>query len=140
MRGCVDPREKSVIVPGSSGFLKRAQDSISSRGGAASMSKPQPISGEQIWLGFYVVRSGVDAVGHRYCSRVFGAVEIREIHKSGMRPYLPVCDENFPQLWASIRLGRRCGARTNQRLANGIGVFSPYRVVSTRESLVCFPG
>ena len=34
------------------------------------------------------MRSGVDTVGHRYCSRVFGAVEIRGIHESGMGPYL----------------------------------------------------
>ena len=89
MRGCVDAREKSVIVPGLSGFLKRAQDSISSHGGVALMSEPQPISGERIWLGFHVVRSGVDTGGHRYCSRVFGAVEIQGIHESGMGPYLP---------------------------------------------------
>ena len=65
MRGCVDPREKSVIVPGLSGFLKRAQDSISFHGGAALMSEPQPISGKRKWLGFHVVRSVVDTVGHR---------------------------------------------------------------------------
>ena len=81
MRGDVDPREKSVIVPGLSGFLKRAQDSIFSHGRAALMSEPQPISGKRIWLGFHVVRSGVDTVGHRYCSRVFEAVEIRGIHE-----------------------------------------------------------
>ena len=51
MRGCVDPREKSVIVPGLSGLLKRAQDSISSHGGVALMSESQPISGKPIWLG-----------------------------------------------------------------------------------------
>ena len=98
VRGCVDPREKSVIVPGLSGFLKRAQDSISSHGGAALMSEPQPISGKRIWFGFHVVRSGVDTGGHRYCSRVFGAVEIRGIHESGMGPYLlfPGCDGNAP--------------------------------------------
>ena len=53
------------------------------------MSEPEPISGRRIWLRFHVVRSGVDRVGHRYCSRVFGAVEIRGIHESGMGPYLP---------------------------------------------------
>ena len=53
------------------------------------MSEPQPISGNLLWLGFHVVRSGVDTGGHRYCSRVFGAVEIRGIHESGMGPYLP---------------------------------------------------
>ena len=121
MRGCVDPQEKSVIVPGLSGFLKRAQDSTSSHGGAALMSEPQPIRGKRIWLGFHVVRSGFQTVDHRYCSRVLGPVEIRGIHESGMGPCLPRVR------WASIRLGRRCGARTNQRLANGIGVFSPYR-------------
>ena len=42
--------------------------------------------------------------------------------------------------WAFNHLGRRCGARTNQRLAYRIGVFSPCRVVSTRESSVCFLG
>ena len=98
MRGCVDPREKSVIVPGLLVFLKRARDSISSHGGAAHMSEPQPISGKRIWLGFHVVRSGVDTVGHRYCSRVFGAVEIREIHKSEMGPYLPRVRRKCPPL------------------------------------------
>ena len=98
MRGCVDPREKSVIVPGLSGFLKRTQDSISSVGGAALMSEPQLISGTRIWLGFHVVRSGVDAGGHRYCSRVFGAVEIRGIHELGMGPYLPRVRRKFPPL------------------------------------------
>ena len=38
---------------------------------------------------FHVVRSGVDTEGHRYCSRVFGGVEIRGIHESGMGPYFP---------------------------------------------------
>ena len=43
VRGSVDPRQKSDIVPGLSGFLKRAQDSISSHDGAALTSEPQPI-------------------------------------------------------------------------------------------------
>ena len=98
MRGCVDPREKSVIVPGLSGLLERAQDYISSHGGAAFMSEPQPISGKRIWLGFHVVQNGVDTVGHRYCSRVFGAVEIRGIHESGMGPYLPRVRRKWPPL------------------------------------------
>ena len=99
MWGCVDPREKSVIVPGLSGFLKRAQDSVSSYGGVALiMSEPQPISGKRIWLGFHVVRSGVDTGGHRYCSRVFGAVEIRGIQESGMGPYLPRVRRKCPPL------------------------------------------
>ena len=98
MRGWVDPREKSVIVPGLSGFLKRAQDSISSHRGAALMSEPQRISGKRTWLGFHVVRSGVDTGGHRYCSRVSGAVEIRGIHESGMRPYLPRVRRKCPPL------------------------------------------
>ena len=96
--GAVDPREKSVIVPGLSGFLKRAQDSISSHVGAALMSEPQPISGTRIWLGFHIVRSGVDTVGHRYCSRVFGAVEIRGIHESGMGLYLARVRRKCPLL------------------------------------------
>ena len=87
MRGCVDPREESIIVPGLTGFLKRAQDSISSHGGAALMSEPEPISGKRICLGFHVVPSGVDTGGRRYCSRVLGAVEIRGIHGSGIGPY-----------------------------------------------------
>ena len=95
MRRCFDPREKSVIVPGLSGRLKRAQDSISSHGDAVLMSEPQPISGKRIWLGFHVVRSGVDTVGHRYFSRVSGAVEFRGIHESGKGPF-PVCDGNSP--------------------------------------------
>ena len=98
VRGCVDPREKSVIVPGLSGFLKRAQDSISPHGGVALMSEPQPISGKRVWLGFHVVRSGVDTVGHRYCSRVFGAVGIRGIHESGIGPYFPRVRRKCPPL------------------------------------------
>ena len=98
MRGCVNPRDKSEIVPGLSGFLKRAQDSISSHGGVALMSEPQPISGKRIWLGFHVMRSGVDTVGHRYCSLVFEAVEIRGIHESGMGPYLPRVRRKCPPL------------------------------------------
>ena len=62
------------------------------------MSEPQPISGKQIWLGFHVVRIGVDTGGHRYCSRVFGAVEIRGIHESGMGPYLPRVRRKCPPL------------------------------------------
>ena len=96
MRGCVDPREKSVIVPGLSGFLKRAQDSLSSHGDVALMPEPKPISGRRIWLGFYVVQSSVDTGGHRYCSRVFGAVEIRVFMNRGWDPIFPVCDENSP--------------------------------------------
>ena len=86
VRGCVDPREVSDIVPGLSGFLKRAQDYISSPGDVALMSEPQPISGKRIQWEFHVVRRGLDTGGHRYCSRVFGAVEIRRIHESGMGP------------------------------------------------------
>ena len=98
VQGCFDPREKSVIVPGLSGFLKRAQDSISSHGSVALMSEPQLISGKRIWLEFHVVRSGVYTGGHRYCSRVFGAVEIRGIHESGMGPYLPRVRRKCPPL------------------------------------------
>ena len=47
------------------------------------------------------------------------------------------CATGMPHLY---RLGRRCRARTNQRLANWIGIFSRCRVVSTRQSSVCFPG
>ena len=97
MRGCVDPREKSDIVPGLSGFLKREQDSVASHGGAALMSEPQPISGKRIWLGFHVVRSGVETVGHRYCPRVFEALEIWGIHESEMGPYLPRVRRKCPQ-------------------------------------------
>ena len=96
----VDPREYSVIVPGLSGFLKRAPDSISSHGGVAFMSEPQAISGKRIWLKFHVVRSGVDTGGHRYCSRVSGAVEIRGIHESGMGPYFPRVRRKCPPLMA----------------------------------------
>ena len=98
MRGCVDPWEKSAIVPGLSGFLKRAPDFISSHGCAAHMSEPQPISGERIWFEFHVVRSGVDTGGHRCCSRIFGAVEIRVIHELGMGPYLPRVRRKCPPL------------------------------------------
>ena len=98
MRGCVDPREKSVIVLGLSGFLRRAQDSISSHSGVALMSEPQPISGKRLWFGFHVVRSGVDTGGHNHCFRVFGAVEIRGIHESGMGPYLARVRRKCPPL------------------------------------------
>ena len=53
-------RGKSVIVPGLSGFLQQAHDSISSHDGAAVMSGPQPINGKTIRLGFYAVRNGVN--------------------------------------------------------------------------------
>ena len=98
VRGCVDPREKSVIVPGLSGFLKRAQDSISSHGGFALMSEPQPIGGKRIWLMFHDLRSCVDTGGHRYCPHVFRAVKIRGIHESGMGSYLPRVGRNCPPL------------------------------------------
>ena len=57
----------------------------------------------------------------------------------GWDPIFPVCDGNAHHLWASIRPGRRLGARTNQRLASGIGVFSQCRVVSTRGKLGLLP-
>ena len=62
------------------------------------MSGPQPISGERIWLEFHVVRSGVDTGGHRFCSRVFRAVEIRRVHESGMGPYFPRVRRKCPPL------------------------------------------
>ena len=80
------------------GFLNRAQDSISSRGGVAVMSEPQPISGKQIWLEFHVVRSDVYTVGHCLFSRVFGAVEIRGGHESGIGPYFPRVRRKRPSL------------------------------------------
>ena len=140
MRGCADPREKSDIVPGLSGFLKRAQDSISSHGGAVLMSEPQPISRKRIRLGFHVVRSGVDTVDHRYCSRVFGSAEIRGVHESAMGPYLTRVRRNCHPLMGLYPPRTALWSSNHQRLANGIGVFSPYRVVSARESSVCFPG
>ena len=39
-----------------------------------------------------------------------------------------------------MRFGRCCEARTNQRLAYGIGVSSPCGAVSTRDSSIFFPG
>ena len=60
------------------------------------MSEPQPISGKPIALGFHAVRGCVDTGVHRYCSRVFGAVEIRWIYESGMGPYLPRARRKFP--------------------------------------------
>ena len=136
MRGCVDPWEKSVIVPGLSVFLKRAWDSIFPWWRCPYV-RAQPISGKPTWLGFHAVWSGVDTGGHRYCSRVFGAVRIRGIYESVMEPSLPRVRRKCP---ASIRLGQRCGARTNQRLANGIGVSSPCGAVSIRESSFFFTG
>ena len=62
------------------------------------MPEPQPISGKRIWLEFHVVRSGVDTGGHHYCSRVFGAAEIRGIHESGMGPYFPRVRRKCPSL------------------------------------------
>ena len=139
MRGCVDPREKSVIVPGLSGFLKRAQDSISSDGDAALMSEPQPISGKLIYLGFHVVRSGVDTGGHRYCSRVFGAVEIRGIHESGMGPYLPCVRRKRPPLMGLYPPTTALWSSNQSAISQRVGVFSPCRVVSTPGSSVSFP-
>ena len=82
-----------------SGFLKKAQDSISSHGGVALiMSERQPIRGKRIWLGFGVVQSDVDTGGHRYCSHVYGALEIRGIHGSGMGPYLPRVRRKCPPI------------------------------------------
>ena len=98
VRGCVDPREESVIAPGLSGCLKRAQDSIFSHGCVALMFDPQPISGKRICLGFHVVRGGVDTAVHRYCSRVFGVEEIRGIHESEMGPYPPRVRRKYPPL------------------------------------------
>ena len=140
MRDCVGPREKSVIVPGLSRFLEQAQDSISSHDGAALMSEPQPISGKRIWLGFHVVRSGVETVGHRCCSRVFGAVKIRGIHESGMGPCLPHVRRKCPPFMGLYSPRTALCSLNQSGLDNGVGVFSPYRVVSIRESSVCFPG
>ena len=44
------------------------------------------------------MRSGVDTGGRRYCFRVFGAVEIRRIHESGMGPYFPRVRRKCPPL------------------------------------------
>ena len=141
MRGCVDPRDKSDIVPGLSGFLKRAQDSVSPHGGVALMSELQPISGNRIWFGFHVVRSGVDTGGHRYRCRVFGALEIRGIRESGMGLYFPRMRRKCPPL---MRLypPRRALWSSNQSVISQRGwrAFSPCRMVSTRESSVGFPG
>ena len=62
------------------------------------MSEPQPISSQRIWLEFHVVRSGVDTGGHRYCSSVVAAVEIRGIHVPGMRHYFPRVRRKCPPL------------------------------------------
>ena len=137
MRGWVDPRQKLVIVPGLSEFLKRAQDSISSHGGVALMSEPQPISGKQIWLGFHVVRSGVDTGGRRCCSRVFGAVEIRGIHESGMGTYLPRVRRKCPPLMG-LYPPRTALWSSNQSALNQRDW--GFLTVSTQEISVCFPG
>ena len=50
-----------------------------------------------------VPRRGVDTVGHRYCSRVFAAVEIRGIHESGMGPYLARVRRKCPPLMGLYR-------------------------------------
>ena len=91
-------RPAAAIVPGLPAFLKREQDSISSHGGVSLMSEPQPISGKRIWLGFHVVRSGVDTGGHRYCFCVFSSVEIQGIPESEMEPYLPRVRRKCPPL------------------------------------------
>ena len=44
------------------------------------------------------MRSGFDTGDHRYCSRVFGAVEIRGIHESGMGPWFPRVRRKGPPL------------------------------------------
>ena len=57
-----------------------------------------------------------------------------------MGPYLPrVQRECSPLIGLSIRLGLSCEARTNQRLANGIGVSKPCGAVSTRKKLGFLP-
>ena len=140
VRSCVDPRGKSVIVPGLSGLLKRAQDFISSHFGVAVMFEPQPISSKRIWLGFHVVRSGVDAGRHRYCSRVFGAVKIRGIHESGMGPYFYRVRRKCPPLMGLYPPRTALSSSNQLATSQRDWGFSPCRVVSTRGRSVCFPG
>ena len=61
------------------------------------MSEAQPISGKRIWLGFHVVRSGVDTGGPIAIVPAF-----LELQKSGgfmnrgWVPIFPACDGNAP--------------------------------------------
>ena len=49
-------------------------------------------------MGLHAVRGGVDTGGHRYCSRVCGALEVRGIYESGIGPYLPRVRRKCPPL------------------------------------------
>ena len=44
------------------------------------------------------MRGGIDPGGHRYSSRVVGAVDIQRISERGMGPYLPRVRRNCPPL------------------------------------------
>ena len=53
----------------------------------------------------------------------------------------PVCDGTAPRMWASVLLGRRCGARTSQqRSANRIGLSTWCPAVSTRTNSIFLHG
>ena len=101
VRGCVDPREykNRISSPVCQDFWNGHSTLYPPiHGGVALMFEPQPISGKRIWLEFHVVRSGVDTRGHRYYSCIFGAVDIRGIHESGMDPIFPRVRRKCPKL------------------------------------------
>ena len=96
VRGCVDPREKSVIVPGLSGFLKRAQDSSPM---VALPLCPSPSQSAVSGYGWGSTSCGVVSTREVIVvTRVVGPVEIRGIHESGMGPYLPRVRRKCPPL------------------------------------------
>ena len=58
----------------------------------------------------------------------------------GWDPIFPVCDGNAPLMGLYPPRTALWSSNQSAISQNGIGVFSPCRVVSTRESSVCFPG
>ena len=140
MRGCVDPRGKSHIVPGLSGFFNG--DRTLCLPIVALLQDPshsQPAVSEYRWG---CTSCGV--VSTREAIAIFPAFLELEILGGfvywGWHPIFLVCvrQKCRPLMGIYTPRTRGSGSRTNMRLAHGIGVLSPCRVVSTRESSVCF--
>ena len=85
------------------------------------------------------MRSGVDTGGHHYCSRVFGAVEIRGILESGMGPYLARVRWKGPPLMGLYPPRTALWSSNQSAINQRDWVFSPCRVVSARESAAARP-
>ena len=112
---------------------------LSSRGGAAPMSEPHPISGKRIWLGF-PPRLGRRRHGRpsSMFPRFWRCIDSGDLW-IGTGPYLPRVRRKSPPLMCLYPPRTALGS-SNQRLANGIGVPSLCGSVSTRESWDFFPG